>query len=293
MAHGPQRTVARTAPSVHARDDRALPFRRAFPSREVTDLDPFLQLDHLGPVDLPPEGPADLPAHLHRGFQSMDWVLQGSLCHRDAAGNTLTLGPGDVLWCTAGAGLVYAGNPVRSQVPGRFHAVSLWVNLPRRDKSVAPRVQTVRAAAMPALQVTPGATVRALVGDSVPGAVPGTVTAAATVVCQHWTLAPGARVEAPLARALTGGVYVLAGTAAVGPTRTVVPAGTLCLLRQDGDSVALENPGSAPLDAMLLGGVPLREGVARFGALVMNTRAELVEAVNAHHRDQGDGRPGT
>src|SRR5215467_13218228 len=125
--------------------------RRPFPGLGMPAVDPFLLLDRMGPYDAPPGEAQGAPDHPHRGFETVTYVLEGEMEHEDSAGNRGRLGPGDVQWMTAGAGVVHSEMPSAAFLErgGRMHGFQLWVNLPRRDKMIAPRYQDVPSARIP------------------------------------------------------------------------------------------------------------------------------------------------
>ena len=125
--------------------------RRAFPGRVVDGLDPFLLLDELGPMDLGPGEAKGAPEHPHRGFESVTYLLSGEMEHRDSHGHAGRLGPGDVQWMTAGAGVVHSELPGDRLLAegGRLHGFQLWVNLPRKAKRARLRYQDLRGDDIP------------------------------------------------------------------------------------------------------------------------------------------------
>jgi redox-sensitive bicupin YhaK (pirin superfamily) len=251
--------------------------RRPFPGEQLDSVDPFLLVDEMGPVDYAPGEAVGAPDHPHRGFETVTYVLEGEMEHEDSAGHRGRLGPGDVQWMTAGAGIVHSEMPSRRirEQGGRVHGFQVWVNLPRHDKLVRPRYQEHSRDKLPQAQTADGkAQVRVIAGEALGArAVIATHT---PIVFQDWTLQPGADVALPFAPEMRMLAYVFEGSARVGANGDLVREGQLAILGQ-GDAVRLagsEEPGRV----LLLGGIPLREPVARYGPFVMNTRAELVQA---------------
>jgi quercetin 2,3-dioxygenase len=258
--------------------------RRPFPSAGLALADPFLMLDELGPVDYAPGEAVGAPDHPHRGFETVTYVLEGESEHEDSAGHRGTLGPGDVQWMTAGRGVVHSELPSRAMLErgGRVHGFQLWVNLPAKDKMIAPRYQEIPGAEIPRASSLDGlATVTVIAGEALgQRAVIDTRT---PIALHDWTLRPGASVEVPLPASYAAYVYVFAGAVAVGGA--TVTDGQLAVVG-DGEVVQLGSPGGARL--LLLAGQPLREPVASYGPFVMNTRDEILQAV----RDYQAGRMG-
>jgi redox-sensitive bicupin YhaK (pirin superfamily) len=251
--------------------------RRPFPG-EIDAVDPFLLIDEMGPVDYGPGEAIGAPDHPHRGFETVTYVLEGEMEHEDSAGHRGRLGPGDVQWMTAGAGIVHSEMPsqrIREQ-GGRVHGFQVWVNLPRRDKLIRPRYQEYSREKLPQAKTADGkAQVRVIAGEAL--GARAVIETRTPIVFQDWTLRPGADVTIPFASDLQMLAYVFEGSARTGPNGTALEEGQLAILGA-GDSVRLSGAGG-PGRLLLLGGIPLREPVARYGPFVMNTRAELVQAV--------------
>lgn len=268
------------------------PVRRPFPTAGAAQVDPFLLLDEMGPVDWKPGEAVLAPDHPHRGFETVTYCLAGRMAHKDSAGHAGTLGPGDVQWMTAGDGVIHSELYEESfrRSGGRAHGFQLWVNLPARDKRMAPRYQEIPAAKIPVAKSPDGrATARVIAGEALGArAVIDTRTPIAVV---HWTLQPGASVVQAAPADHAANVYVFGGTARVGADARPVPDGTFAVLGA-GDAVPLAVPADAPAPAELLflSGVPLREPMARYGPFVMNTPAEIREAIEDFNRGRL-GRP--
>ncbi|NUQ63061.1 MAG: pirin family protein, partial [Pirellulales bacterium] len=139
------RTVQEIATAHRQREGGGFVVRRPFPSRGRASADPFLMLDEMGPVTYAPGEAVGAPDHPHRGFETVTYLVAGEMQHADSAGHRGTLGPGDVQWMTAGRGVVHSEMPSARMMAegGRVHGFQLWVNLPRRDKMIAPRYQEI------------------------------------------------------------------------------------------------------------------------------------------------------
>ncbi len=261
--------------------------RRPVPTVGLAQVDPFLLLDELGPVDYAPGEAVGAPDHPHRGFETVTYALEGEFEHEDSAGHRGVLQAGDVQWMTAGAGIVHSEMPSRRlrEEGGRVHGFQIWVNLPARLKLSRPRYQEIRAADIPRAESADGlASVKVIAGAALGArAVIDTHT---PIVFQDWSLAPGADVVTELAADHGGVVYVFEGEALVGDGGTGVRDGQLAVLGS-GDVVRLRG-ASTPGRLLLLGGVPLRERVARHGPFVMNDESELLQAFE----DYRSGRMG-
>ena len=284
------RTVRETARIVTAhrqREGAGFIVRRPFPTQGLDLADPFLLLDEMGPADYGPGEAVGAPDHPHRGFETITYMLEGEFEHEDSAGHRGVLRPGDVQWMTAGAGIVHSEMPSRPirEKGGRVHGFQIWVNLPARLKMTRPRYQEVSAGKIPQAKSEDGrARVRVIAGEAL--GARAVIDTHIPIVYQDWTIDAGADVTAALPREQQALVYVFQGAVLVGNEGREVRDGQMALLGE-GDAVRLRGAaGGGRL--LLLAGVPIAEPVARYGPFVMNTQAELVEAV----RDYQSGRMG-
>ncbi len=287
----PVRSIT-TAPSGY--EGEGFPVRRAFAGVDLADLDPFVHLDEMGEVDYAPGEPKGTAWHPHRGFETVTYMIDGAFEHRDSVGGGGLISNGDTQWMTAGAGILHIERPPEVLVAsgGLFHGLQLWVNLPARDKWVAPRYQDLRGERV-ALLASPdgGALIRVIAGEVDGHAGPGATHTPITMV--HATVAAGAELRLPWRADFNALVYVLSGKGKVGAERRPLQAGQLAVLGA-GDVVAVsadasQDTRSPALEVVVLGGQPIHEPVAWYGPFVLNTRAELVQAFE----DFQHGRLGT
>jgi quercetin 2,3-dioxygenase len=280
-----------TAPSGY--EGEGFPVRRAFAGVDLTQLDPFVHLDQMGEVEYAPGEPKGTAWHPHRGFETVTYMIDGEMAHRDSNGGGGLITDGDTQWMTAGAGILHIETPPEELVVsgGLFHGFQLWVNLPRDKKWAPPRYQDIRGAKV-ALLSSPdgGALVRVIAGEVDGHAGPGSTYTPITLA--HATIAPGAELRLPWRADFNALVYALGGRGSVGPQRQPLTAGQLAVLRP-GDAITVRaadtQDGPAPdLDVLVLGGRPIREPVAWYGPFVMNTKAELLQA----YEDFQSGRLG-
>jgi quercetin 2,3-dioxygenase len=207
------REVSKVVQSHRQREGAGFIVRRPFPAQGLALVDPFLLLDEMGPAEYGPGEATGAPDHPHRGFETITYVLEGEFEHEDSAGHRGSLGPGDVQWMTAGAGIVHSEMPSQGirERGGRVHGFQIWVNLPARSKMMRPRYQEVPASRIP--QATSGdglASVRVVAGEALGArAVIETVT---PIVYQDWSLQVGADVTVPLLPEQQALVYVFEGT---------------------------------------------------------------------------------
>ena len=248
--------------------------RRPFPTAGVEQLDPFLLLDEMGPVDYGPGEAIGAPDHPHRGFETVTYMLDGAMEHRDSTGAVGVIRPGAVQWMTAGSGVVHSEMPpddVR-RAGGRSHGFQLWVNLRAEDKMIPPRYQGFEADQFTRVDLPAGGKLRVLAGE-VAGAR-GPVETTIPVTYAHVSLVAGDILEWDVARGETALVYVFEGSAEVNGSDAV--EGQLVVLDRSTGGVDLATGGSA--EALLLAGQPLNEPIARYGPFVMNTREEIMQA---------------
>jgi len=254
--------------------------RRPFPSAGARELDPFLLLDEMGPSDYSPGEAIGAPDHPHRGFETVTYLLSGEMQHADSAGHRGKLGPGDVQWMTAGRGVVHSELPSERLMRegGRLHGFQVWVNLPARDKMVPAHYQEIPKDRLPSARTDDAlASVRVIAGEAL--GARAVIETRTPILLQDWTLEPGASVDVPVPRDFDVYAYVFEGGATVGEG-TRLDEGQLAILG-GGDAVRLARPresGSAGR-LLLLGGVPLHEPVARYGPFVMNSEAEVRQAI--------------
>ena len=273
-ATGAARSVERIVRGQAASDGAGVKLTRVIGSRSLPDLDPFLLLDEFRSDD-PNDYIAGFPEHPHRGFETVTYMLAGRMRHGDNQGNQGLLGPGSVQWMTAGRGIVHSEMP--EQENGLMWGFQLWVNLPARDKLTAPRYQDIAPHRIPEL-ILSGANVRVIAGEL--GGVRGPVEAPTTdPVYLDVRLDAGGSFETLLPESHNAFVYVYEGAMAVGDGEGAqrVNRGELAVL---GEGVAFKGhsvDGAAGF--IVVAGRPLREPVARYGPFVMNTEAEIRQAL--------------
>ncbi|MCK9897025.1 pirin family protein [Frankia sp. AgB32] len=271
-----------TAPSGF--EGEGFPVRRAFAGVRLADLDPFIHMDQMGAVDYGPGEPKGTPWHPHRGFETVTYMIDGIFQHQDSHGGGGLITDGATQWMTAGAGILHIETPPEELVVrgGLFHGIQLWVNLPAKDKFTPPRYQNLEAGQV-VLAASPdgGALLRVIAGDVAGHQGPGATHTPISVV--HATVSPGATVHAPWNPDFNALVYVLGGRGTVGPAGTAIEGGQLAVLGA-GDLITLvaderQDSVTPQLEVLVLGGRPIREHVEAYGPFVMNTRAELAQAV--------------
>jgi redox-sensitive bicupin YhaK (pirin superfamily) len=234
-------------------------------------LDPFLMLDAFG-TDDPQDYIAGFPDHPHRGFETVTYMIAGRMRHRDSAGHEGLLQNGGVQWMTAGRGVVHSELP--EQEGGRMEGFQLWLNLAGRDKMIAPWYRDIQSEAIPEFRTPEGVAVRAIAGEShgVAGAMQRETTQP-LYLDLHFEA--GSHFAQSLPARHNAFVYVYRGELRVGDTP--VPTQRMAILRNAGDGVVLH--ADAPARALLVAGQPLNEPIAQYGPFVMNTKEEIMQAV--------------
>lgn len=289
---GTMRTVAGIINSVQTLEGEGMLVRRPFPKATFGDFDPFLLLDEFGPVDIEPGAAKGAPDHPHRGFETVTYILEGSFEHKDSQGNAGKLHAGDVQWMTAGSGVVHSEMPERelARHGGRIHGLQLWVNLPQRDKMIEPRYQEIPAERIPQAQTADGlVSVKVIAGEAL--GAKSSIQTQTPIMYLHFTIQPGAIAIQPMPKAYNAFTYVLDGEGLFGAEKERAGDGQMVLFAQDGEEVVIANPANAnsALDVLLIAGVPLNEPVVRYGPFVMNTQAEIIQAIE----DYRNGRMGS
>jgi redox-sensitive bicupin YhaK (pirin superfamily) len=242
-------------------------------------LSPFLLLDYAGPARFAPAvRPRGVGEHPHRGFETVTIVYSGEVSHRDSAGGGGTIGPGDVQWMTAAAGVLHDEfhSLGFTRAGGMLEMVQLWVNLPARHKMTAPRYQSIVSAAIPEAQLPAGAgRVRVIAGNFAGLAGPAATFTALNV----WDVrvSAGQGVSLPLPEGHSAAIAVLRGEVTV--NAAVARAAQLIVLTQAGAEVRVE-AGAAEATLLVLSGEPLGEPIVGHGPFVMNSREEIETAMN-------------
>jgi hypothetical protein len=271
--NAPQRAVIRVVRGMPASDGAGVRLTRVIGQPGLSELDPFLLLDEFR-SDNPGDYIAGFPEHPHRGFETVTYLIAGRVRHEDNKGHKGLLTAGSVQWMTAGRGIVHSEMPEQDQ--GLLQGFQLWVNLPGRSKMTAPRYQEYEPGDIPEAKLADGSSARIIAGRF--GGRKGPIDAAATEpLYLDLSLAPGSEVQVPIPSGHAGFAYVFEGAARVGATGTAVPHSSLAVLG-DGGNLTLRADGSTAR-LLVVAGKPLGEPVARYGHFVMNTEAEIHQAV--------------
>lgn len=259
--------------------------RRPFPGMDLSLADPFLLLDQMGEVEYAPGEAKGAPWHPHRGFETVTYMIDGAMEHTDSAGGGGLITDGSTQWMTAGSGIMHSEMPPQDLVAsgGLFHGVQLWVNLPAALKWNPPRYQPISSGDLTLLSSSDGGTLVRLIAGNL-GGYQGPGDTHTPIVVLHATIAPGAQLDLPWEPTFNAMAYSLAGSGQVGEEAVTLGDGQLAVFGP-GEAVRLRgNPrqdqrNQKGWEVLLLGGLPIREPIARYGPFVMNTKAEILEAI--------------
>ena len=256
-------------------DGAGVKLTRVIGTQALPQLDPFLLLDEFG-ADDPSAYIAGFPNHPHRGFETVTYMLEGRMRHRDNKGNEGVLESGGVQWMTAGRGIVHSEMP--EQRAGRMRGFQLWVNLPAAQKMMPPRYQEFAGDRFELVMPSPGMSAKVIAGQFANTTGPVTGIAIDPLYIDL-RLGPGIAQDLPVAAGHTAVIYVFEGAASCAGTS--VPKGTLAVLGV-GARVRL-TAGKEGAALLLIAGRPLGEPIARYGPFVMNTRDEIAQAFADFH----------
>lgn len=255
------------------------PVRNLFPSNDLDrQVDPFLMLDYAGPHYFEPtDHPRGVGEHPHRGFETVTIVYQGAVAHRDSAGNAGVIGPGDVQWMTAASGVVHEELHEKNWAKqgGIFQAIQLWVNLPRAQKSSAPGYQTILSSDIPNVEMEGGVGHLRVIAGVFQGRK-GPARTFTPVELYDVKLVAGNRAELNLPERHNTSLFMLQGRVSVNGSQEA-GEGELIVCARNG--VIVRVTAQADSRFLVMGGEPIEEPIARYGPFVMNTKAELVQAV--------------
>jgi redox-sensitive bicupin YhaK (pirin superfamily) len=254
--------------------------RRPFPTQHVDHIDPFLLLDEMGPADYAPHKAVGAPSHPHRGFETVTYLLSGAMVHEDSIGTRAVIKPGGVQWMTAGSGVIHSELPTDDMMAlgGRMHGFQLWVNLSADRKMIPPRYQGYDANELAQTHLSNGGLLKVVAGTVL--GVTGPVETTSPMTYAHAAMQANETIEWIPDASHTALVHVFDGEVTVNDQKVV--SGQMVVFERSAGTVKIStdvaNVESAQV--LILGGAPLNEPVVRYGPFVMNTRQEIVDAVN-------------
>jgi len=279
-----ERPVARLVTAPSGLEGEGFPVHRAFAGVSLRDLDPFVHMDQMGAVQYAPGEPKGTPWHPHRGFETVTYMIDGTFAHQDSQGGGGLIQNGATQWMTAGGGILHIETPPEELVisGGLFHGIQLWVNLPSKKKMIPPAYQGLEADQVTLLaSADAGSLVRLIAGDIAGHVGPGSTHT--PMALAHATISAGAQLALPWNAGFNALLYVLAGSGRVGEEGRPVRSAQLVVFG-NGDAITVradekQDSPSPELEVLVLGGQPIREPVEHYGPFVMNTKAELGQAV--------------
>ena len=270
-------------------EGEGFPVRRTMAGIPYRYTDPFIMMDHMGEVEYAAGEPRGTNWHPHRGFETVTYLIDGQFVHQDTHGGGGVITDGATQWMTAGAGLLHIETPPEQLVEqgGLFNGFQLWVNLPAKDKFHKPAYQPVEASDLLLLASEDGGALLRVIAGEVDGPQgtkhrgPGSTHTPITLL--HASVAPGAQLSLPWQPTYNALAYVYAGSGTVGPAGEAISAGQLAVFGP-GDRLTIaagvkQDSRTSSLEVILLGGESINEPMVHYGPFVMNTREELVHAV--------------
>ena len=272
-----EREVGRILEAHRTMEGGGFPVRRPFPVPGISHVDPFLLIDEMGPVTWAPGAAIGAPEHPHRGFETVTYLLDGHMQHEDSAGNQGDLRPGDVQWMTAGRGVIHSElpHPEFKRRGGRTHGFQIWINLPSTHKMMPPRYQDIPSSSIPLATDEPNkATVRVVAGTCL--GVEAVIDTVIPITYLDIELGPGGCLFQPISPESTVLLHVFEGSFQIGGRGDHVTDGQ-CAVLTEGSNIQLRSEDGGRM--LLLAGMPTNEPVARYGPFVMNTRDEILQAI--------------
>ena len=277
------RSVSKIIKSKATQDGEDVTLNRSFPNQYISEFDPFLLLDEIGPINIKPGKQKGFPDHPHRGFETVTYLLEGKFEHKDSQGHAGIINSGDVQLMTAGSGVIHSEMPEKefSKNGGKLHGFQLWVNLPKSSKMMKPRYQEILQSKIPiGTSKDDNITVKVIAGESLGAkAIINTIT---PIIYLHFKLERGSRIVQPVPKEYNVFAYVIQGKGVFEPSDSnKVERGNLVIFDTDGKEVYIQavEDSKIPFEVLLIGGIPLREPITRYGPFVMNTQQEIYKAI--------------
>ena len=285
------RSISQIIKSETTQDGEGVTLNRSFPNNLLSEFDPFLLLDEIGPTDLIPGKQKGFPDHPHRGFETVTYLLEGKFEHKDSQGHTGIINSGDVQWMTAGSGVIHSELPEKefSKYGGKLHGFQLWVNLPKSNKMMKPRYQEIPRSKIPTVTTEDGnVIVKLIAGESLGSkAIIDTIT---PIMYMHFKLESGSSIVQPIPKEYNVFAYIIKGKGIVerNNNNKIIERGNLVIFDKYGKEVYIKavEDSKIPLELLLIGGIPIREPIARYGPFVMNTQQEIYEAIEDYRNGQ-------
>ena len=269
-----------------------LKVRRALPAAGQKSLGPWVFLDHFGPLPTDPRGHG-VPPHPHAGIETVTYLLEGGMAHRDSAGHEGRVEAGGAQWMTSGRGIVHAERPfgTDAETPFSLHGMQLWTSLPRALKMMAPRYQRIDAKDVPSVEKD-GVAVRVIAGES--DGLSGPADVLMPLFLWHLALQPGAQWHGQIPDGMEAGVYVMVGEVSVAAEAVTLRVGQLGVVNTSGiddvkanmQKITLRNDGQSLAHVMVLGGAPAEGPLVFHGPFVMNSIEQIRNVEKAYMTGQ-------
>ncbi|VAH96959.1 unnamed protein product [Triticum turgidum subsp. durum] len=266
------RKVVKKVLSLSQSEGQGATVRRSIGGHEVRNLDPFLLLDEFSVSK-----PGGFPDHPHRGFETVTYMLDGVFTHQDFSGHTGTIRTGDVQWMTAGRGIVHSEMPAADGVQ---KGLQLWINLASKDKIIEPRYQELESKDISQAEKD-GVAVRIIAGEAF--GVRSPVYTRTPTMYMDFTMQPGSQLHQPILEGWNAFVYIIEGEGVFGREGDVPASAHHCLVLGAGNGLSVWNRSGAQLRFALAAGQPLNEPVVQQGLFVMNSRAQIQQAMQDYY----------
>ena len=278
------RNVQTVIPGIATSDGAGVKLRRSLGGQQQVRLDPFLMLDEFSSND-PNDYVAGFPPHPHRGFETVTYMLEGHMLHKDHLGNQGHLKTGGVQWMTAGRGIIHSEMP--QQVSGAMRGFQLWINLPAKEKMKPAGYKDIQVEDIPRVSLANGGSVKVIAGayenegQHIQGPIQG-ITTAPMFLDVH--LPPNAAFEHRIPEELNAFVYIYEGGLELGDPMKLVPKQAAIVLGK-GDLVKAKACAEGA-QFIVLAALPLHEPIVQYGPFVMNTRAEIEQAIDDYQHNR-------
>jgi len=250
---------------------------RAFPNGSLREFDPFLLLDEMGPIEISPGDAKGASDHPHRGFETVTYMVNGVFEHKDSQGHSGKIKAGDVQWMTIDSGVIHSEMPEKGfvQKGGTLHGFQLWINLPKKDKTMKPRYQELSSNKIPTAQ-NDGVQIKVIAGESM--GKKAVIQTRTPITYLHFTLQPNSKITQTIPKNYNAFAYIIKGKSFFGDGQIPAHKEQIVLFEQDANKITIKSSISS-LDVLLIAGVPLGEPVTRYGPFVMNTEEEIKQAI--------------
>jgi len=270
-----QRSVKRVITSIETLEGDGFIVHRPFPTNKCKNIDPFLLVDHLGPITYGPNEAKGAPWHPHRGFETISYILQGEMEHKDSMGNTGSLRAGDIQWMTAGSGIIHDEGPSKAMLEkgGTVEGFQIWVNLPADKKMIPPYYQDINKEKIPEIKIG-NTKIKVIAGESygqkaiISTTIPIMYLDVHTLANENFTLS--------IPQNMNALCYIYRGEALFGKNQKRAVQYDMVDFEQDGDEIQVNVIKNTQF--LVLAGVPLNEPIVQYGPFVMNTQEQIQQA---------------